>query len=169
MRRHCGERTGASGEGDIIHLNAEAFHHTHGILQTCVLATDHMHIHLKSFGKPANRALHAVLTIHPKMLANGVQHLLAGGQLWLGLHHHLLNVIRIDLAVHRRNRVDSAVVEGLDVCAGHAEINAADFDVGTFLRTRQGFPDGIFRALGVDDLTLAHRTARGRLPNADHT
>ena len=74
----CENRQGgyATVKGHILHINAQPLHHPHRILDPSALAANHMHIHLQFGGHTAHRLLHIILTIDPKMLAHGVQHLL---------------------------------------------------------------------------------------------
>ena len=93
-----------------------------------------MHIHLQFGGHTAHRLLHIILTIDPKMLAHGVQHLLIRRQLRLRATHHTADIIIINLASYRGNRMGPAVVKAFNVCPGHTEINTPDFNIRLLLR-----------------------------------
>src|SRR5207237_1193663 len=83
-----------------------------------------------------------------------------------GVLDHVLHVFFSNLTVRRNHRVHSAIVKAAQVSASHAEIDAANFNVGHLL----GFDDGVANVLAdggrVSNLALAH-AARAGLSYAD--
>ena len=138
------ERRGEAVEDDFVHLQLQAFDRADGILQAVGVAVDDVHIHFQARAQHADRVGDAVLAVHEKVLADGVDDVVFGGQIdRLGVLDHVLHVVLGNFAVGGDHRMHAAVVEAADVAAGHAEINVADFHVGHLL----GLDNGVAHVL----------------------
>ena len=121
-----------------------------GVLQPVQIAVNDMHVHLEPRAQHADGIGHAVLAVHEKMLADGVEDAVLGRQVdGLGVLDHVLHVVLGDLAVGGHHRMHAAVVEAADVAAGDAEINAADLHVGHLLGLDDGVADVLLGGAGV--------------------
>ena len=104
----------------------------------------HMHIHLHARAEHADRIEDAVLAVHMKMLADGVDDMVFRRQIdRLGVLDDVLHVFLGDLAIGGNHRMHAAIVESANVLAGDAEIDAADFHIGHLL----GLDDGVANVL----------------------
>src|SRR5262245_1242972 len=126
-----------------------------------------MHVHLHASSEHAHRIDDPILIVHEKMLTNRMDHIVLGREInRLGVLDDVFDVFASDLAIGGDDRMDAAVAEPADVAAGHAEINAADLDIGHLL----GFDDGVAHVFGGDgsigDLAFAHSAGTG-LADAD--
>ena len=138
------QRGGQAVEHDVIHLQLQPLDRANRILQPVQIAMHDMHVHLDARAEHAHRVGDAVLAVHQKMLADGVDDVVLGGQVdRLGVLDHVLHVVFRDLAVGGDDRMHAAIVEAAQVAAGDAEIDAADFDIGHLL----GLDDGVAHVL----------------------
>ena len=167
LARQQRQRRGEAVEDDFVHLQLQPFHEPDGVLQAVGVAVDDVNVHFQARPEHADRVGHAVLAVHEKMLADGVNDVVFRGQIdRFRVLDDVLHVVLGDLAIGGDHRMHAAIVEAADVAAGHAEIDVADFHVGHLL----GFDDGVAHVLlglgRVRDLALAH-AARARLAKAD--
>ena len=161
------ERRGEAVEDDFVHFQLQTFHQADGVLQPVGVAVHHVNIHFQARAQHSDRVRHPVLAVHEKMLADGVDDVVFGGQIdGLRIFDHVLHVVLGNFAIGRNHRMDAAIVEAADVPAGNAEIDIADLHVGHLF----GLDDGIAHVLlglgRVRDLALAH-AARTGLAEAD--
>ena len=162
-----GERRGEAVENNFLHFQLQAFHEADGILQAVGVAVDDVHVHFQPRAEHPDGIGDAVLAVHKKMLADGVNDRVLGGQIdGLGIFDDVLDIVLGNFAVGGNDRMHAAIVEAADVPAGHAEINAADFHVGHLLGLDDGVAHVFLGLRGVHDLALAH-AARARLAEAD--
>src|SRR5215469_8253084 len=80
---------------------------------------------------------------------------------------YILDILFIDLVTILRQHDTAAIVEALNVRAGHGDIDAADHDVALFFRVDDCFLDAFHGRLEVDDFAFAH-AARWRLPDPEN-
>ena len=138
------ERRGEAVEDDFVHLQLQAFDEADGVLQAVGVAVDDVNVHFQPRAEHADGIGDAVLAVHEKMLADGVDDVVFRGQIdRLGVLDHVLHVVLGNFAVGGNHRMHAAIVEAADVAAGHAEINVADFHVGHLL----GLDDGVAHVL----------------------
>ena len=126
-----------------------------------------MHIDLHLGAEHADRVLNAGLSVHEKMLPNGVHDRVLDRQVdRLGVFDDVLHVFSGDLAIFRDDRVYAAVVEAADVSAAHAEIDALDLHVGHLLRFGDRVAHVFLGRRRIHDFALADAAGFG-LPHAD--
>src|ERR1700722_7014084 len=161
------ERRRETVENNFLHFELQTFHDPHGVLQAVRVAVDSVHVHRDPRAKHSNGIGDAVVTVHQKMLADGVNDRVFGGQIYrLRIFNYILNVVLGNFAIGGNYRMHAAIVDPANVPAGHAQINAADLDVISVL----GLDDSVAHAfLGlrrVHNLAFAN-AARDGLADAD--
>ncbi len=154
-------------ENNFIHFQLQAFDKANGVLQAVRVAVNDVHIHLQPRTEHPHRIRHAILSIHKKMLADGVNDVVFRRQIdRLRVLDHILHIVLGNFAVGGNHRMHAAIVESANVSAGDTQINIADFHIGHLL----GLDDGVAHVLlglrCVHDLALAH-AARTRLAETD--
>ena len=161
------ERGGEAVEDDFVHLNLKAFDEADGVLEAVRVAVDDVDIHFEPRAEHPDGIGDAVLAVHKKMLADGVDDIVLGREIdGLGVFDDILNVVVGNLAVGGNHGMDAAVVEAADVAAGDAEINIADFRAGHVFGLDDGVPHVLLGLFRVHDFALAD-AARTRLAEAD--
>src|SRR5206468_4134949 len=136
-------------------------------LQPVQIAVDDVDVHLDARAQQADWIGNAVVAVHQELLANGVDDVVLGGEIdGLGVFDHVLNVLLGNQAVSGNHRMNSAIVETAQVASGHAEINAADFDIRHLLGLDDCLPYVLLGGGGIGDFALAH-AARAGLAQAD--
>jgi len=126
----------------------------------------HVNIHFHARTEHADGVGNSILAVHEEVLANGVDDVIARGQIdRLGVLDDVLHVVLGNFAVRGNDRMHAAIIESAHVAAGDTEIHAADFHVGHLL----GFDDRVanifFDGRRVANLAFAH-AARFRLAEA---
>src|ERR1043166_3688323 len=125
-----------------------------------------MHVHFNASAEHIHRIGDAVLSIHQKVLANGVNDMILGRQVdRLRVLDAVLDIVLGNFPVGGYNRMHATIVKTAHMTSSHPKINAANFDVGHLL----GLDDGVayvFLGKGsIGNLPLSH-TARTRLSEA---
>jgi len=77
-----------------------------------------------------------------------------------------LHIICSNLAIGGSHRINTAIIEALQMAARHSQVNAANFDIRHFLRLHNGAAHIFFGHRHVNDLALAD-TTRACLAEAD--
>src|ERR1035437_4816512 len=161
------ERSRKAVEYNVVHLQLQPLDCAYRILQTVQIPMHDMHIHLDARAEHAHRIGDAVLPVHEKMLANGVDDMVLGGEVdCFGVLDHVLHVILRNLTVGGHNGVHAAIVETAQMAARHAEINTADFGIGHLLGFDNSLAHVLFGQLRISDFAFAH-PAGARLAHTD--
>src|SRR4051812_24147496 len=71
-----GERRGEAIENNCFDFNVHSFDGTNRILEAVEISVDNMHVHFHTGTKHAHRINDAIVAIHEKMLADGVQYVI---------------------------------------------------------------------------------------------
>jgi len=145
----------------------EAFHRADHVLQTIQAAMHNVHVHSHPGAAHDDWVGDAILAVHEKMLANGVNNVILRGQVdRLRIFNDVLDVFLRDFPICRNDRMNAAIIEAAQVAAGNAQEDTADFDIGHLLRLDDRVSDILFGHVRIGHLALANAT-RTRLTEAD--
>ena len=151
---------------DVFHLERQFLDAANGVLNPRAHAVNDVEIGLQLLPEHADGIEHAVLPVDVIMLDDRVQKcVLRRNAHFARVDLHVLDILLVDFVVIFRQNDAAAIVEALNVRAGHADINTADHDVAFRLGVDDRFLHAFHRRLEIDDLAFAH-TARRRLPDA---
>ena len=168
MLREHDLRGGERGENHVLDFERQLFHATDRVLNPRAHAVDDVKIRLELLPEHADRIEHAVLSVDVIMLDDRMQkRVLRGNAHFARVDLHVLDVLLVDLVALLGERDRAAIVEALDVRAGHADINAADHHVALRLRIDHRFVHAFHRGFEIDDLAFAHAPRR-RLADAEN-
>ena len=131
------------------------------------MAMNHVHVHFQPRTKHADRIGDAILAVHKKMLADGVNDAVFRGQInCFGVLDHVLDIVVGNFTVGGHHRMHAAIIETTYVRTGDTEINVPDLDIGHLLGLDDGIADVLLGLGRINDLAFAH-TAGARLAEAD--
>src|ERR1035437_6052213 len=161
------ERGGDAVEDNFVHFQLCCAHETDGVLQPVRVAVDDVHVHFQTRAQHADGIGHAVLTVHKKMLAHGVNDGVLGGQVdRLRVLDDVLHIIIGNFPVGGNHGMHAAVAKAANVATSHAEIDAADLHVGHLLGLEDRRAHLLLHLFGVADFAFAHAAGQ-RLSQAD--
>src|SRR4051812_6093634 len=151
------ERRGEPVKNNGFNFDLEPFHRANRILEPVEVPVHDVHVHLDARAQHAHGINNPILTIHQEVLADGVEHIIFGREIdGLRILDHVLHVFASDFAVRGDNRMDPAISEAADVAAGHAEIDASDFDIGHLFGFDDGIANVLRRSRGVRNFPFAN-------------
>src|SRR5215212_464408 len=158
---------GERGENHILHFKRQLLDATNRVLNPGANAMDDMEVGFQFLPKHADWIEHAVLPVHVIVLDNGMkERVLRGDAYFPRIDLHVLDVLFVDFIAFFRERNRAAIIEALDVRAGHAHVNAPNHDIALRLGIDDCFVHAFHRGFEIDDLAFAH-PARGRLAHAE--
>src|SRR5581483_2362449 len=138
-----------------------------GVLEPVQIAVHDVNVDFDPRAEHPDGVGDSILPIHQEVLANGMDDVVLGRQVdGFRVFDHVLHVGFRDLAIGRDHRVHAAVVKAAQMPARHAQVHAADLDVGHLLGLDNGMPYIFFAEGGIANLAFAN-TARARLTQAD--
>lgn len=167
VREQC-QGGGQTGENNVVHFELKAFNSANSILEAIEISVNDMDIHLDARAQHADGIGDAVLAVHEKVLADGVDDVVLGGEVdCLGVFDDVLNIFFANFAVGGHDWMDATVIESAEVAARHAEINAPNFYIGHLLGFNDGLANVFLSNRRISDLPLANAT-RARLAETNN-
>ena len=110
------ERRGEAVENNFVHFQLQTFDEADGVLEAVRVAVNDVDVHFEPRAEHPDGIRDAVLAVHKKMLADGVNDVVFGRQIdRLRVFDHVLDVVLGNFAVGGNHRMHAAIVEAADV------------------------------------------------------